>query len=59
MPEVVVTKEEIEVTPQMIEAGASVLIEQARFFDERSLASMVYTAMQEALNRTSYGCPSP
>tara|TARA_R110000824_G_scaffold118960_15_gene272404 strand:+ start:102140 stop:102289 length:150 start_codon:yes stop_codon:yes gene_type:complete len=39
---------EIEVTPEMIEAGATVLEEFSRFHDGRVLASMVYTAMRLA-----------
>lgn len=35
------------VTPAMIKAGAFVLEQKGRFFDERALAQMVYNAMWE------------
>lgn len=40
--------DEITVTPEMIAAGAFVLEQSARFFDERALAKLVYTAMRAA-----------
>ena len=39
---------EFEISDQMKDAGATVLEESSAYYEERVLASMVYTAMMEA-----------
>jgi hypothetical protein len=49
--------DEPSITPETIEAGASVLEEKSRFFDERALARMVYIAMSEAQSAAQHAFP--
>jgi len=43
---------EIEITDEMLTAGEQTLEASAAYFEERALASMVYTAMEEARRRS-------
>jgi len=43
----------VEITEEMVSAGEAVLEDRARYFEERALATMIYTAMEQARRQSA------